>query len=159
MAHLQFKMVTLFLLRITKHYFSNAIFKFQGQENIWPRETSAFLSPAHEVGAGDIVITMSVCASVFHFLMISLKPLAGLLSYYIHTSFRRCRCAFRGLWLLTFDFEVIIDLKWLRMINSVSGWYLAKRLLDCFHTAHTHPSGGVDVPFVGYDLWLIIDFN
>ena len=39
------------------------------------------------------------------------------------------------------------------MISSVSGRYLAKRLLDCFHTAQTHPSGGVDVPFGGYDLW------
>ena len=38
------------------------------------------------------------------------------------------------------------------MISSVSGRYFAKRLLDCFHTAHTHPSGGVDVPFGGYDL-------
>ena len=36
------------------------------------------------------------------------------------------------------------------MISSVSGRCLAKRLLNCFHTAHTHPSGGVDVPlFLG----------
>ena len=34
----------------------------------------------------------------------------------------------------------------------VSGGYLAKRLLDCFHIAHSHASGGVDVPFEGFDL-------
>ena len=37
------------------------------------------------------------------------------------------------------------------MITLVPGQYLAKRLLGCFHIAHTHPSGGVDVPFGGYD--------
>ena len=42
---------------------------------------------------------------------------------------------------------------WFWMISSVSERYITKRLLDCFHTAHTHPSGGVDVPFGGYDLW------
>ena len=40
-----------------------------------------FLSPAHEVGTGDIVITMFGHASVFRFRTISLKPLARLLSY------------------------------------------------------------------------------
>ena len=116
-----------------------------------------FLSPAHEVGAGDIVITMSGRASVFRSQTISLKPLAGLLSYCIHTSLRGCRCAFCELWpltlFLTFDFEAIIDFNWLLMSSSVSGRYPAKRLLNCFHTAHTNPSGGVDVPFGGYDLW------
>ena len=34
------------------------------------------LSPAHEVGAGDIVITKSSCSSIFRF---RTKPLAGLL--------------------------------------------------------------------------------
>ena len=38
------------------------------------------------------------------------------------------------------------------MVSSFSARYLAKRLLDCFHTAQTHPSGGVDVPFGGKDL-------
>ena len=55
-------------------------------------------------------------ASVFRFRTISLKPLAGLLSYCIHTSLRGCRCAFLGLWpltwLLTFNFEAIIDFNW-----------------------------------------------
>ena len=67
----------------------------------------------------------------------------------------------------TFDFEAIIDLKWLRIISSVSGRHLANRFLDCFHTAHTNPSGGVYVPFGGYDLcpnflpWLLtlIDYR
>ena len=31
------------------------------------------------------------------------------------------------------------------------GRYLGKRLPDYFHTAHTHPLRGVDVPFDGYD--------
>ena len=53
---------------------------------------------------------------------------------------------------LVFDFEAIIDFNWLRIISSVSGRYLAKRFLDCFHTAHTNLSAGVDVPFGGYDL-------
>ena len=55
--------------------------------------------------------------------------------------------------ILTFDFVAIIDFNWLRMISSVSGRYLGKRSLNCFHTAHTNPWGGVDVPFRGYDLW------
>ena len=38
------------------------------------------------------------------------------------------------------------------MISSVSGRYLAKRLLDCAHTAHTHPLRGVAVPFVSYEI-------
>ena len=41
------------------------------------------------------------------------------------------------------------------MISSVSRRYIAKCLLDCFYTAHTHPSGGVDVPCGGYDFDLI----
>ena len=32
-----------------------------------------------------------------------------------------------------------------------------KRLLDSFHTAHTHPSGGVDVPFGVMTFDLIVD--
>ena len=68
----------------------------------WP-----FLSPADEVGAGDIVITMSGPASVFRFQRISWKPLAVLFSYcIIHTSLRRCRCDFLGV--MTFD--LIFDL-------------------------------------------------
>ena len=55
------------------------------------------LSPAHEVGEGDIDITMSGRASVLRFRTISRKPLAGLLSYCIHTSLRGCRFAFWGL--------------------------------------------------------------
>ena len=55
-------------------------------------------APAHEIGAGDIVFTMSgraavwpcVCASVFRFRTLSLKPLVGLLSYCIQTSLRGC---------------------------------------------------------------------
>ena len=38
------------------------------------------------------------------------------------------------------------------MISSVSGRYLIKNLLDCFHIVYTYPSGGVDVPFEGNDL-------
>ena len=38
------------------------------------------------------------------------------------------------------------------MICSVSGRYFEKRLLNCFHTAHTNPSEAVDVPFGGYGL-------
>ena len=52
----------------------------------------------------------------------------------------------------TFDFEAIIDLNCLRIISLVPGRFLAKRFLDCFHTAHTNPSRGVYVPFGGYDL-------
>ena len=37
-------------------------------------------------------------------------------------------------------------------LSSVPGRYLAKRLHYYFHTAHTHPLGGVNVPFGGYDL-------
>ena len=58
---------------------------------------------------------------------------------------------------MTFDlifhllFEaIIIDLRW-QMMSSVSEKYIGKRLLDCFHTAHTHPSGGAYVAFGGYD--------
>ena len=54
--------------------------------------------------------------------------------------------------LFTLDFVAIIDFNLLWMISSVSERYLAKRLLDCFHTAHTHPSEVVDVPFGGDDL-------
>ena len=62
-------------------------------------KTLPFLSPAHEVGAGDVVILSSpclarVCASVFYFRTLSRKPVAGLLSYFIHTSLQSCRCAF-----------------------------------------------------------------
>ena len=53
---------------------------------------------------------------------------------------------------MNFDFEAIIDFNRLLMISSVSRRYLRKHLLDCFHTAHTHPSGGVDEPFLGYDI-------
>ena len=59
---------------------------------------------------------------------------------------------------MTFDlifylrFEAIIDFNLWRMISSVSGRYIRKRFLDCFHIACTHPSGGVDVPFGGCDL-------
>ena len=59
--------------------------------------------------------------------------------------------------ILTFDFEAIIDFNSLRMTSSVSGRYLARRPLNCFHTAHTNPSGPVDVPFGGYDLLLTFD--
>ena len=31
---------------------------------------------------------------------------------------------------------------WGQMISSLSGRYLGKSLLDCFHIAYTHPSGG-----------------
>ena len=63
-----------------------------------------FLSPAHEVGAGDIVITMSgraavwPCgrASLFRFRTISQKPLAGLLSYCMQTSLRGVDVPFEG---------------------------------------------------------------
>ena len=37
-------------------------------------------------------------------------------------------------------------------MTSIFGRFLAKRLLHCFHTGHTHLSGGVDVPFGRYDL-------
>ena len=37
-------------------------------------------------------------------------------------------------------------------LRFVSGRYLAKRLLDCFHIAHSHALGGVDVPFRGFEL-------
>ena len=50
------------------------------------------------------------------------------------------------------------------MVSSVSGRHLAKRLLNCFHTAHTHSWGGVDVPFgvmtfdLIFDLWFGGDY-
>ena len=52
---------------------------------------------------------------------------------------------------MTFELilEAIIDFNYWQMIISVSGRYLEKHLLDCFHIAHTHPLGGVDVPFWG----------
>ena len=52
-----------------------------------------------------------------------------------------------------FDFEAFVDFNWRQIISSVSGRYLGKRLLDCFYIAYTHPLGGVDLPFGGYDLW------
>ena len=39
---------------------------------------------------------------------------------------------------------------WLDGGSSVSGRYLGRCLLDCFHIAQTHPTGGC--LFVGYDL-------
>ena len=89
----------------------------------------------------------------FSFRTISCKAFPWLFSYCTHKSLRECICAFWGLWPLTwfftFEFKAIIDFNWLRMISSVtvSVRYLAKRLLNCFHTAHTHPWGGVHVPF------------
>ena len=84
-------------------------------------------------------------ASVFRFRTIYLKPLAWLPSYCIHTSLRGYGCAFRWLWpftyFFTFGFGAIIDFNWLWMISSVSGRNIAKRSLDCFYTAHTHPLG------------------
>ena len=52
-----------------------------------------FLSHANRVGAEVLsspclAVRLCVCASVFRFRTISLKPLAGLLSYCIHTSLR-----------------------------------------------------------------------
>ena len=46
---------------------------------------STFLQPIYPPPT-DIVITMSGRAAMFRFRRISLKPLVGLLSYYIHTS-------------------------------------------------------------------------
>ena len=106
---------------------------------------------------GDIVITMSGRASVFRSRTIYLKPLAGLLSYCIHTSLRGCRCAFLGV--MTFD--LVFDLwfwgpgdyrLWLIADNKFSFQSISRKA-EFFHTAHTNPSGGVDVPFGGYDLW------
>ena len=54
---------------------------------------------AHGVGVGDIVIAMSgvrLCDRVSIPDDIS-ETFAGLFSYCIHTSLRRCRCAFEGL--------------------------------------------------------------
>ena len=52
------------------------------------------------------------------------------------------------------------------MVSSVSGRYLGKRLLDCFHIAHTHALGGVafwgamtSELFLNSDFEAIIDFN
>ena len=89
-------------------------------------------------------------ASVFRFQTISLKPLAGLLSYCIQTSLRGCRCAFWSLWPLTyfftFDFEAIIDFNWFRIIS--------RKAFPGLFSYCTHKSlRGVDVPFGGYDLW------
>ena len=126
-----------------------------------PKKYSFFI-PRHEAGAGGIVITMAgvrPCgrASVFRIRSISVKPFAGLLLYCIHTSLRRRRWAFWELrpltYFLPFEFQAISDFNYLRMISSVSRRYLRNHLLDCFHTAHTHPPGGVHVPFEGYDLW------
>ena len=56
---------------------------------------------------------------------------------------------------MTFDlifhllFEaIIIDLRW-QMMSSVSEKYIGKRLLDCFHTAHTHIPQGVHMWLLG----------
>ena len=84
---------------------------------------------------------------------ISRKPSVGLFSYCIRTSIGVLMYLL-GLWPLTFDFEAIIDFNWWRLIRSFSSRYLGKCFLYCFHIAHTHPSGGVDVPFLGgYDIW------
>ena len=47
------------------------------------------------------------------------------------------------------------------MLTLVSERYLAKLLVDCFHTAHTYPPGGVDVPFgvMTFDLFFTLDFE
>ena len=42
--------------------------------------------------------------------------------------------------------------------NFSSSRYLAKRLLDCFHIAHPHALGAVDVPFGVFDLIVTLDF-
>ena len=107
---------------------------------------------------------------------VDISETASRVAFILHTraSFWGCRCDFLGydLWLIfvPFDLEAIIDFNWWQMIISVSGRYLGKHLLDCFHTAHTHPSGGVDVPLLGvmtfdliFNLWLCghyyINFN
>ena len=48
-----------------------------------------------------LAVWLYICASVFRFRTISRKPLAELFSYFIHTSLKGCRCAFWGLWPLT----------------------------------------------------------
>ena len=49
--------------------------------------------------------------------------------------------------------DPIIDFNSWRMISSVSGRYLGKRLLDFFsYCTHTHALGGVDVPFGGHNI-------
>ena len=52
---------------------------------------------------------------------------------------------------ITFGLIFYLRFQW-RMTSSVSQGYIGKRFLYCFHIAHTHPFGGVDVPFGGYDL-------
>ena len=70
-----------------------------------------FLSPAHEVWAGDIVITMSGRAAVRLCVCVSFQDdisetISQIAFIYLHTSLRGCRCAF--------DFEAIIDCNWFR---------------------------------------------
>ena len=94
-----------------------------------------------------------VYVSPFRFRRITRKPLAGLFSYCINTSLKRCRYVYWGLrpltYFFTFNFGAIIDFNWWRMINSASGRYLEKRLLDCFHIKHLHALGGYDLRFSG----------
>ena len=68
----------------TEHYFKKRIIKevadvlrgapYQPGGSSY-KQGCTFLSPAHEVGAGDIVIIISGCASAFRFRTISRKPL------------------------------------------------------------------------------------
>ena len=69
-------------------------------------ETKWFLSPAHEVGAGDIVITMSGRAAVRLRVHVSfpddISKTVSRIVFILHTHTPKgCRCAFWGLWPLT----------------------------------------------------------
>ena len=107
-----------------------------------------FLSPTDEVQCRGGAychhhVWPCVCTSVFRFRTISLKMLAVLLSYCIHTSLRGCWCAFWGLWpstyFLTFHFEVIIDFHWLRKISSVF-WTISRKVFAGLFSYCTHTS-------------------
>ena len=119
-----------------------------------------FLSPAHVVGWG-ILSAACLSSSVlflgdisfwgydlwlifspllilinvwdrFCFQVISRKAFAGLFSYCINTSLRRCRCAF--------DILAIIDRLQLMLWDRFRFRTLSHKrvLLDCFHIAHPH---------------------
>ena len=67
----------------------------------------------------------------------------------MHTSLRGFRCAFWGLWPFTyffnFYFATIIDFYWWQMISSQDD--ILRSVCWIVLILHTHPLGGVDVPF------------
>ena len=72
--------------------------------------------------------------------MISMKLLAGLLSYCIHTSLRGCGCAV----------GIVITMSGRAYVHRVSFPDDISETVS--RIAYTNPLGGVDVPFGGDDL-------